>query len=45
MNLDTIDLAWLTAWSQPLMRTGQVILILALAWLAKRILTLSLIHI
>lgn len=39
MNLDTIDLAWLTAWSQPLMRTGQVILILALAWLAQRILT------
>nr|WP_312230377.1 mechanosensitive ion channel family protein [Pseudomonas sp.] len=34
-----IDLAWLTAWSQPLMRTGQVILILALAWLAQRILT------
>jgi len=33
------DLAWLTAWSQPLMRTGQVILILALAWLAQRILT------
>lgn len=39
MNLDMIDLAWLTAWSQPLMRTGQVILILALAWLAQRILT------
>lgn len=39
MNLDMTDLAWLTAWSQPLMRTGQVILILALAWLAQRILT------
>jgi len=39
LNLDMIDLAWLTAWSQPLMRTGQVILILALAWLAQRILT------
>ncbi|MCW2290187.1 small-conductance mechanosensitive channel [Pseudomonas sp. BIGb0408] len=39
MNFDVIDLAWLTAWSQPLMRTGQVILILALAWLAQRILT------
>ena len=39
MNFDMIDLAWLTAWSQPLMRTGQVILILALAWLAQRILT------
>ncbi|SFI47237.1 Mechanosensitive ion channel [Pseudomonas argentinensis] len=39
MNFDVIDLAWLAAWSQPLMRTGQVILILALAWLAQRILT------
>jgi len=39
LNLDMTDLAWLTAWSQPLMRTGQVILILALAWLAQRILT------
>ncbi|WP_084308627.1 mechanosensitive ion channel family protein [Phytopseudomonas flavescens] len=32
-------MAWLAAWSQPLMRTGQVILILSLAWLAQRILT------
>lgn len=39
MNFDVIDLAWLSAWSQPLMRTGQVVLILALAWLAQRILT------
>lgn len=34
-----IDWAWLVAWSQPLMRTGQVVLILLLAWLAQRILT------
>lgn len=39
MNFDLTDLAWLTAWSQPLMRTGQVVLILVLAWLAQRILT------
>lgn len=39
MNFDVTDLAWLTAWSQPLMRTGQVVLILLLAWLAQRILT------
>jgi small-conductance mechanosensitive channel len=39
LNFDVIDLAWLSAWSQPLMRTGQVVLILALAWLAQRILT------
>lgn len=39
MNFDVTDLAWLTAWSQPLMRTGQVVLILVLAWLAQRILT------
>lgn len=39
MNLDMIDWAWLVAWSQPLMRTGQVVLILVLAWLAQRILT------
>ncbi|TBU81889.1 mechanosensitive ion channel domain-containing protein [Phytopseudomonas dryadis] len=34
-----IDWAWLVAWSQPLMRIGQVVLILVLAWLAQRILT------
>jgi small-conductance mechanosensitive channel len=39
LNFDLTDLAWLTAWSQPLMRTGQVVLILVLAWLAQRILT------
>lgn len=39
MNFDLTDLAWLMAWSQPLVRTGQVVLILVLAWLAQRILT------
>lgn len=39
MNFDLTDLAWLTAWSQPLMLAGQVVLILVLAWLAQRILT------
>jgi small-conductance mechanosensitive channel len=34
-----IDWAWLAAWSKPLVRTGQVLLILLLAWLAQRILT------
>ncbi|MDH1264005.1 MULTISPECIES: mechanosensitive ion channel family protein [unclassified Pseudomonas] len=34
-----LDWAWFMAWSQPLMRTGQVVLILFLAWLAQRILT------
>ncbi len=39
MNLELIDWAWLVSWSQPLMRAGQVLLILILAWVAQRILT------
>ena len=39
MNLELIDWAWLVSWSQPLMRAGQVLLILILAWIAQRILT------
>jgi small-conductance mechanosensitive channel len=39
LNLELIDWAWLVSWSQPLMRAGQVLLILILAWVAQRILT------
>ncbi|OLU27854.1 hypothetical protein BVH03_13200 [Pseudomonas sp. PA15(2017)] len=37
--MELIDWAWLVSWSQPLMRAGQVLLILILAWVAQRILT------
>ena len=39
MNLEFIDWAWLASWSGPLLRAGQVLLILLLAWVAQRILT------
>ena len=33
------DLVLLTAWSEPLIRAAQVLLVLFLAWLAQRVLT------
>ena len=39
MNIALPTLEWLTTWQEPLLRAGQVILILLLAWLAQRILT------
>lgn len=39
MNLDMINWQWITLWSEPLLRTGQVVLILLAAWLVQRLLT------
>jgi small-conductance mechanosensitive channel len=39
LNITLPTLEWLTTWQEPLLRAGQVILILLLAWLAQRILT------
>lgn len=39
MNLTLPSLEWLLTWREPLLRAGQVILILFLAWLCQRILT------
>lgn len=39
MNITLPTLEWLMTWQEPLLRAGQVILIVLLAWLFQRILT------